>query len=64
MTSLSDCDLHLSLATPDYTYETIHILHQLFFNTLSVTDVICDFECFITFLCIAHFHFIIVLFFY
>jgi len=44
--------------------KTIHIL-QLFFIALSVTDVICDFGCFISlsFPCIVHFHFIIVLIF-
>ena len=66
MTSLPDCELHLSIHVRlvGYTHKTIHILHQLLFITLSVTNVICDFECFITLLfpCIAHFHFIIVLF--
>jgi len=45
-------------------HETIHILHQLFFITLSVTDVICDvlLLC-LLFPCIANFHCIIVQFF-
>ena len=36
----------ISLSTPGYMHETIHIFHQLFFITLSV--IICDFGCFIT----------------
>jgi len=37
----------ICLSTPGYTHKTIHIFHQLFFITLSVADVICDFGCFI-----------------
>jgi len=59
----------ICLSTPGYTHKTIHILHQLFFITLSVNvnDVIYDFGCFTTMLsfpCIAWVHFIIVLFFF
>ena len=38
----------ICLSTSGYTHEMIHILHQLFFITLSATDFICDFGCFIT----------------
>ena len=59
----------ICLSTPGYMHETIHIFHHLFFITLSVTDVICDFGCFITLSVISvfvhvHFQFMIVLFFY
>ena len=44
----------ICLSTPGYTHETIHIFHQLFFITLSVTDVVCDFVMFYYFVCYFH----------
>jgi len=47
---------------PGYTHKTIHILRQLLFIELLVTDVVCDFGLLVcSFSYIAHFHFIIVL---
>jgi len=68
MTLLPDCELHLCVHARLHAQNDTHLSSTIFFITLSVTDVICDYDVLLLcllFPCIVylHFHFIIVLFF-
>jgi len=70
MTSLPDCELHLSIHARLHARNNTHLSSTILYYILSITDVICDFGCFITLFVISmyctfsFYYFIIVLFFF